>query len=43
MGPWVVTVTFEVAPDGGLLPQRIDEARAALRELGLEDDVERIT
>jgi len=33
-------VTFEVAPDGGLLPQRMEETKAALRELGLDDKVE---
>ena len=38
-----LTITFEVAPDGGLLPQRVDEARAALRELGLDDNVQRMT
>jgi hypothetical protein len=33
-------VTFEVSPEGGLLPQRIDETKANLRELGLDDDVQ---
>jgi len=33
-------VTFEVEPDGGLSNQRLEETRAALRELGLEDDIE---
>lgn len=37
-----VRVTFEVAPDGGLLPQRIDETKALLRELGLDDNVDRV-
>ena len=35
-----VRVTFEVAPDGGLLPHRIEETKAALRETGLDDSVE---
>jgi len=35
-----LTVTFEVSPEGGLLPQRVEETKAALRELGLEDEVE---
>jgi hypothetical protein len=33
-------VTFEISPEGGLLPQRIDETKANLRELGLDDDVQ---
>ncbi len=37
-----VRVTFEVAPDGGLLPHRIDETKALLRELGLDDSVDEI-
>ena len=37
-----VHVTFEVAPDGGLLPQRAEETKALLRELGLDDGVERM-
>ena len=35
-----VRVTFEVTPDGGLLPQRTEETKALLRELGLDDGVE---
>jgi hypothetical protein len=35
-----VTVGFEVVPDGGVLPQRLEETKAALRELGLDDGVE---
>jgi hypothetical protein len=35
-----VRVTFEVAPEGGLLPQRTEETKALLRELGLDDGVE---
>lgn len=32
--------TFELHPEGGLTKQQIDELRAVLRELGLDDDVE---
>jgi hypothetical protein len=39
-GQLKVRVTFEVAPDGGLLPQRTEETKALLRELGLDDRVE---
>ena len=35
-----VQVSFDIAPDGGLLPQRIEETKAALRELGLDDNVQ---
>ena len=35
-----VQVSFDIAPDGGLLPQRIEETKAALRELGLDDSVQ---
>jgi hypothetical protein len=38
-----IRVSFEVRPDGGLSPQRIDEANATLRELGLDDAVEPTT
>jgi len=34
-----LTVRVEVAPDGGISKQKVDEARSALRELGLSDDV----
>jgi len=34
-----LTICFEVSPENGLLPQRLEEARAALHELGLNDDV----
>ena len=34
-----ISVSFNVAPDGGLSSQEIEETRAALRDLGLEDDV----
>jgi hypothetical protein len=37
-----LTVTFEVRPDGGLLPPRVEETKASLRELGLDDDVEAV-
>jgi hypothetical protein len=33
-------VSFKAAPEGGVSKQKVEEARAALRELGLEDDVE---
>jgi hypothetical protein len=39
-GSLKLTVTFQVAPDGGLAPQKVDETKAALRDLGLDDDVE---
>ncbi len=35
-----LTVSFEIAPGDGLSPQRIEEAKAALRELGLDDAVQ---
>jgi len=34
-----LTVRVEVAPQGGVSKQKVDEARSALRELGLSDDV----
>jgi len=34
-----LTVTFEVSPEGGLAPHKVEEAKALLRELGLDDDV----
>jgi hypothetical protein len=37
-----VRVAFEVTPDGGLLPQRAEEAKAVLQELGLDDHVEQV-
>ncbi len=33
-------VFFEVSPEGGLLPQRLEETKALLKELGLDDTVE---
>jgi len=38
-----LTITFEVRPDKGLSPHSIEETKAALRALGLEDDVTPIT
>ena len=35
-----LTLHVEIAPDGGLSKQKIDETRVALRELGLSDDLE---
>jgi len=35
-----LTVSFEVAPDDGISSQKIEETRAALRELGLNPDIE---
>ena len=32
-------LTAEVAPEGGLSQQKIEEAKAALRELGMSEDV----
>lgn len=34
-----LTVTVEVSPEGGVSKQKLDEAKSALRELGLNDDV----
>lgn len=34
-----LTVGVEVTPEGGVSKQKVDEARSALRELGLDDDV----
>jgi hypothetical protein len=39
-GEMTVTVSFDVKPEGGVTPQRIEETRTALRELGLEDSVD---
>ena len=35
----ILNATFELRPDGGWSDQQIVELRAALRELGLDDDV----
>jgi hypothetical protein len=34
-----LTVRFELAPDGAVSPQKIEETKVALRELGLDDAV----
>lgn len=33
-------VSFEITPEGGLPPHRVEEAKATLRELGLDDEVQ---
>jgi hypothetical protein len=35
-----LTLSVEVSPEGGIPAQKIEETRVALRELGLDDDVE---
>jgi len=35
-----LTVQFDVTPDGGVSQQRLDETKTALRELGLDDEVQ---
>jgi len=35
-----LTVTFEITPESGLLPHQVEETKAALRELGLDDSVQ---
>jgi hypothetical protein len=35
-----LTLSVEVSPEGGIPVQKIEETRVALRELGLDDDVE---
>ena len=35
-----LTLSVEVSPDGGIPGQKIEETRVALRELGLDDDIE---
>jgi hypothetical protein len=35
-----LTLSVEVSPDGGIPDQKIEETRVALRELGLDDDIE---
>lgn len=39
-GSLKLNVTFEVTPDSGLPPHRVDETKATLRELGLDDEVQ---
>ena len=34
-----LTVTLEAAPEGGVSKQKIEEVKAALRELGLDPEV----
>jgi hypothetical protein len=35
-----LTVKVEMAPDGGVPSQKVEETRAALRELGLNDHLD---
>ncbi len=35
-----LTVTVDAEPNGGISPQRVEEIRAALRELGIEGDLD---
>jgi hypothetical protein len=35
-----LSVTFHVSPKGGVSPERANETRSALRELGLNDEVQ---
>jgi len=35
-----LTVTVEVSPEGGVSKQKIEETKSALRELGLNDDLD---
>ena len=37
-----LTVGFEVTLEGGLSPQRVEETKAALRELDLDDEIEEV-
>ena len=34
-----LTVTVEIAPEGGVSKQSVEETRTALRELGLKDEL----
>jgi hypothetical protein len=34
-----VALKVEIAPDGGVSNQKVDEIKVALRELGLSDDL----
>jgi hypothetical protein len=34
-----LTLSFEVSPEGGVSTQKIEGTKAALRELGLNDDI----
>ena len=42
-GKLKLTVTIEVRPDKGLGPRSLEETKAALRELGLDNDVRLVT
>ena len=34
-----LTVRMQAAPEGGVSPQKLEEAKSALRELGLDSEV----
>jgi hypothetical protein len=38
-GKLTIKVSFDVAPEGGLSDQKLEETKAALRELGVDDNV----
>lgn len=38
-----LTVSFEISPEGGLQTHKVEETKALLRELGLDDDVRPVT
>ncbi len=38
-GKLKLTVSFEVSPEGGVPPHKVEETKALLRELGLDDNV----
>lgn len=42
-GKLKLTVNFEVLPEGGVPPHKVEETKALLRELGLDDDVRPVT
>ncbi len=35
-----LTVKVDVTPEGGVSKQKVDETKSALRELGLNDDID---
>lgn len=35
-----LTVTVEVAPEGGISNQKMEETKVALRELGMDDNIQ---
>ena len=37
-----LTVTVEVAPEGGVSSQKVEETKVSLRELGLGDDLDTV-